>query len=133
MTSNAISNAAPGDQTQLTRLTQVCVDAVTQGNTLWLNARLRHDFVRSNADAGRWDRTTFLKNAAFSEGLTGLVLDDIRVRVFGESAIVHSRANFNTTDGKPSVGRYTHVWERNALTPGGWVCVAADVSRAVLS
>lgn len=125
------STQASDDQAHLIQLTRACVDAVTQGNALWLNARLRQDFLRSNADASRWDRATFLKNVVFQEGLTGLTLSDIRVRQFGESAIMHSRASFNAADGKAAVGRYTHVWERSPLTPGGWACVAADVSRAV--
>ena len=126
-----MNNPTPAaDTAVLTRLTHECADAVFSGNALWLAARLSHDFVRSNADASRWDRATFLKQAPFTEGFKKVEIDDIRVRLFGASAIVHSRANCTAGDGQSSMGRYTHVWVQSPATPGGWQCVSEDVSRA---
>ena len=52
--------------------------------------------------------------------------EDVRIRLFGPTAIVHGRTTYIKADGQPGAGRYTDVWAR---TGDGWLCVAADVTR----
>src|SRR5438105_14465734 len=36
----------------------------------------------------------------------------VRIRIFGEIAIIHGRTTYRKADGRPAAGRYTDVWAR---------------------
>lgn len=52
---------------------------------------------------------------------------DVRIRVLGDTAIIHARTVYTNADGRPGAGRYTDIWWRG---DGRWLCVAAHVTRA---
>jgi len=51
-------------------------------------------------------------------------MDDVRIRLLGDFAIIHSHMTFRTKDGVLRQGRYTDDWLRR---DGKWLCVAANV------
>ena len=55
---------------------------------------------------------------------TELKMDDVRIRLLGDFAIIHSHMTFRTKDGVLRQGRYTDDWQRR---DGKWLCVAANV------
>ena len=56
----------------------------------------------------------------------GLRAEDVRIRVLGDTAIIHARTAYTKPDGQPSGGRYTDI---RARRNGGWQYVAAHVTR----
>jgi ketosteroid isomerase-like protein len=53
-------------------------------------------------------------------------VQDVRVRILGDVAIIHARTSYTTADGKQRYGRYTDVWARR---DGRWLAVSAHVTR----
>jgi ketosteroid isomerase-like protein len=88
---------------------------------------LADDFLNSNPDGSLLDRAGFLAQIARPANVSGLQAHDVRIRMFGEVAIVHARTTYTRADGKPGAGRYTDIWARRE---GRWLCVAAHVTRA---
>jgi len=58
--------------------------------------------------------------------ITGLAIDDVKVRILGDVAIIHARTTYKTADGERRNGRYTDVWARR---DGKWLAVSAHVTR----
>jgi ketosteroid isomerase-like protein len=54
--------------------------------------------------------------------MSGLVAEDVRIRVLGDFAIIHGRFDSRSADGKQRRGRYTDNWARR---DGAWVAVSA--------
>ena len=54
--------------------------------------------------------------------ISGLVAEDVRIRLLGDFAIIHARFNSRSADGKQRRGRYTDNWARR---DGTWVAVSA--------
>jgi ketosteroid isomerase-like protein len=54
--------------------------------------------------------------------IKGLVAGDVKIRIFGDTAIIHGRTNYTTADGRAARGRYTDVWVKRG---GTWKCVGS--------
>jgi ketosteroid isomerase-like protein len=59
---------------------------------------------------------------------TDFDVDDLRIRVFGDVAIIHGSTRFALKDGRRGRGQYTDVWEKRQ---GRWLAVSAHVTRMV--
>ena len=51
---------------------------------------------------------------------------DVRIRVLGDIALIHSGFQDRRPDGTIGRGRYTDIWARR---DGRWLCVAAHFGR----
>jgi len=87
---------------------------------------LATEFLNTNPDGSIVDREAFLAQIGKPTAVTGLKCEDVRVRLFGEFAVVHARTTYIKPDGQAGSGRYTDVW---ALQDGRWLCIAAHVTR----
>ena len=58
--------------------------------------------------------------------ISGLAIDDVRIRILNDIAIIHARTSYRTADGAQRHGRYTDVWAKRS---GGWLAVSAHVTR----
>jgi ketosteroid isomerase-like protein len=70
------------------------------------------------------NKKQFLEMMTVPRPFTELKMDDVRIRLLGDFAIIHSRMTFRTKDGVLRQGRYTDDWQRR---DGKWLCVAANV------
>ena len=70
------------------------------------------------------NKKQFLEMMTVSRPFTELKMDDVRIRLLGDFAIIHSHMTFRTKDGVLRQGRYTDDWQRR---DGKWLCVAANV------
>ena len=120
------STRAVSDLSALRLLNQEFVRAVVQSDAAWFEQHLSSDFINSNPDGTLSDRAAFLHHVAKASMLSRLQAEDVRIRLFGDSALVHARTTYVKADGEPGAGRYTDVWAR---VDGAWRCVAADVTR----
>jgi len=102
------------------------IHSVATSDAAWFERQLSDDFLNSNADGTLSDRAAFLRHVARPSAVSKLAAEDVRIRLFGPTAIVHGRTTYIKADGQPGAGRYTDVWAR---TGDGWLCVAADVTR----
>lgn len=110
----------------LERLNAGYVQAVQDSDVAWFETHLADDFLNTNPDGSLADRAAFLKRIAQPAGVSGLAPHDVRIRLFGDFAVIHAATRYTKADGAPGAGRYTDIW---AKRDGRWVCVAAHVSR----
>lgn len=123
----ARKQAGLDDMDVLHDLNENFIRAVRESDAAWFDRNVTGDFLNSNPDGSLSDRAQFLMQIAKPCSVDGLQADDIRIKVFGDAAIVHGRTTFTKPDGKPGAGRYTDVYVRER---GRWLCVAAHVTRA---
>ena len=102
------------------------IRSVATSDATWFERHLSSDFLNSNPDGTLSDRAAFLRHVARPSAVSKLAAEDVRIRLFGPTAIVHGRTAYIKADGQPGAGRYTDVWARMG---DGWLCVAADVTR----
>ncbi len=104
------------------------VRAVLESDTARFELLLASDFRNTNPDGTVLDRAGFLAQAARPANLKTLRAEDVEIRILGDTAIVHARTVYETSDGRPGSGRYTDIWHKQA---GTWRAVAAHVTRLV--
>ena len=114
------------DQATLEALNREYIRSVSEADVRWFDANLADNFVNSNPDCSLVDRAAFLAQIARGSTVKGLDIEDVLIRVLGDAALIHARTTYTKADGQPGAGRYTDVWARR---DGGWVCVAANVTR----
>jgi ketosteroid isomerase-like protein len=114
------------DTRTLERLNAGFIDAVQASDTAWFEENLADDFLNSGADGALLDRRGFIAHIARPPAITGLRASDVRIRTFGDFAVVHGRTTYTKGDGSAGHGRYLDVY---ALTRGRWKVVAAHVTR----
>jgi len=123
----ATKQAGSDDMEVLHDLNGNFIRAVRESDAAWFDRNVTGDFLNSNPDGSLSDRAQFLTQVAKPCAVAGLQADDIRIKVFGDVAIIHGRTTFTKADRKPGAGRYTDVYVRER---GRWLCVAAHVTRA---
>jgi len=102
------------------------IRSVAESDVAWFDRHLSDDFFNSNPDGSIVDRAGFLRQIAKPFALGGLGIEDVRIRVLGDTAIIHARTVYKKPDGQPGAGRYTDIWMQRG---GRWQCVAAHVTR----
>ena len=117
---------SPADLEALQALNDAFIRAVASSDVGWFERHLGDDFLNSNPDGTLSDRAAFLRQVARPLAVRDFACEDVRIRLFGPTAIVHGRTTYTKPDGARGTGRYTDVW---ALEDGRWRCAAADVTR----
>jgi len=113
---------AQRDLETLTALNRDFTASVQNGDVKRFEEILADDFMMSTPDGSLLDKAEFLKLTAQPVTFSGLVEEDVRIRLLGDFAIIHARFNSRFTDGKQRRGRYTDNWARR---DGTWVAVSA--------
>lgn len=120
----ALESGADADA--LRRLNQDFVRSVEASNVGYFQEALAEDFVNSSPDGSLLSRAEFLVQIARPAGISNLEAHDVRIRLLGDTAIIHAKTTYTRPDGRSGSGRYTDVWARRL---GRWLCVAAHVTR----
>ena len=110
------------DLETLTALNRDFTASVQKGDVKRFEEILADDFMCSTPDGSLLDKAEFLKLTAQPVTISGLVAEDVRIRLLGDFAIIHARFNSRFADGKQRRGRYTDNWARR---DGTWVAVSA--------
>ncbi len=103
------------------------VRSVDQADVGWFETHLARDFCNINPDGTRLDRAAFLAQIGRGSLVKDIREHDVTIRLFGNFAVIHARTRYIKPDGSPGAGWYTDDWQ---LTPEGWRCVSAHVSRS---
>jgi ketosteroid isomerase-like protein len=114
------------DLDMLEKLNRDYISSVQNGNVCRFDEILAAEFHCSNPDASLVDRAGFLKQTAQPVTISGLEARDVKIRLFGDVAIIHARTAYTTAEGQAKSGRYTDVWARQN---GTWLAVSAHVTR----
>ena len=119
-------NAPPNDHAVLESLNRDYIASVQNGDVARFREILAEDFLCSNPDGSLVDKPAFLAQTARPVTISGLSIDDVRIRLMGDFAIIHARTHYRTQAGEARQGRYTDGWARR---DGTWRCVFAHVTR----
>jgi Domain of unknown function (DUF4440) len=76
------------------------------------------DFLCSNPDGSLVHKKQFLAQTARPVTISGLSVEDVRVRILGDVAIVHARTSYITADGER--GMAATPMSGRAGTEDGW-------------
>jgi ketosteroid isomerase-like protein len=124
----AAAPSASDDRADLVRLNDDYVRSVLMSDAARFDQILAADFRNTNPDGTILDRQGFLAQVARPSNLKSLRAEEVEIRVMGDTAIIHARTVYETTDGRPGSGRYTDIWHKH---DGQWRAVAAHVTRLV--
>ena len=113
---------AQRDLDTLTALNRDFTASVQKGDVKRLEEILADDFMVSTPDGSLLDKAEFLKLTAQPVTISGLVAEDVRIRLLGDFAIIHARFNSRRADSTQRRGRYTDNYARR---DGSWVAVSA--------
>lgn len=114
------------DLETLQTLNRDYIASVQSGDVRRFDEILAAEFYCSNPDGTLVDRTGFLAQTARAVTISGLQAQDVLIRRFGDTAIIHGRTSYTAPDGHQASGRYTDVWVRQGDT---WKAVSAHVTR----
>ena len=115
------------DTQRLQKLNRDYIESVQKSDVKRFEEILAPDFLNSNPDGSLVERAGFLAQIAPPAAISNLAAHDVRIRLFGDVAIIHARTTYTRGDGQAGAGRYTDIWARRG---GDWLCVAAHVTRA---
>jgi ketosteroid isomerase-like protein len=121
-----LSMTQTDDVALLEQLNRNYIRSVQESDVRWFDENLTQDFLNSNPDGSLVERAGFLAQIARPVTLAELKAADVRIRVLGDTAIIHARTTYRKRDGQAGAGRYTDIWQRRGTR---WLCVAAHVTR----
>jgi ketosteroid isomerase-like protein len=116
------------DSDVLRELNDAYLESVKMGDVDRFREILADDFLCSTADGTVLDKAEFLEVTSGPRSLRHLSADDVRIRVFGEVAIIHAATYYETMAGAQGRGRYTDIWAKRG---SAWRAVAAHVTRLI--
>ena len=125
MSSPALQVSA-SDHEILEELNRGYIRSVATSDTRWFDEHLTEDFLNTNPDGSLVDRAGFLAQIARPIQIKNLDIEDVRIRILGDFALIHARTIYTKPDGTAGAGRYTDIWAKQG---GQWLCVAAHVTR----
>ena len=117
-----------GELDVLRSLNESYVRAFREADVAWYDAHLAPDYVVISSDGSFHDRAGALANFArptFATHMKSFPVDKVRVRRFGEVALIHAENAYELKDGRRGVSRYTDIWLRR---DGAWRCIAAHIT-----
>ena len=119
-------SARAEDRKILEDLNRNYVRSAEQSDVRWYSENLAEDFLSSSVDGSIVDRTAFLARIARPYPGSSLEAVDVRIRFFGELALIHAGFKYRKPDGQMGSGRYTDAYARRQ---GRWLCVSAHFNR----
>lgn len=114
------------DKSTLKRLNQEYVNAFMNADVEWYREHLADDFVCIESDGSILNKTQFLTNTAKGPDVRDYKLEEVDVRTYGDTALVHATGLWTGRDGSMGMSRYTDVYVRTAT---GWKTVSAQITR----
>ena len=121
-----MSNGTERDQARLRQLNEQYIDSVMQANVSWYQHHLADDFVCIDSEGTVFNKDAFLEHTSRGPYVANYKLEDVTVRIYGETALVQATGRFTRKDGVPGMCRYTDVYVRSG---DDWRVVSAQITR----
>jgi len=118
------SNAS--DEDILKELNAKYVESFMKSEVEWYRRHLADDFVCVESDGSVLDKSQFLTDAANPPGVLEYHLDSVRIRIFGDAALVHGDGSYTRKDHTTGKSRYTDTYIK---MNGEWKVVSAQITR----
>ncbi|MCI4326924.1 MAG: nuclear transport factor 2 family protein [Thermoplasmata archaeon] len=115
------------DRQELERLNEQYIAAFLNADSEWYREHLAEEFVCIESDGSVLDKSEFVRSAAKGPDVTSYRLEKVRVRFYGEVALVQATGKWVNKDGRTGLSRYIDVYVRD---PTGWRTVSAQVTRS---
>ena len=115
------------DEATLSELNAQYVAAFLAADVEWYRQHLADDFVCIELSGAMLDKAQFLRQTAAGPGVQAYQLQDVRIRIFGDVALIHATGTFTRLDGSTGTSRYTDIY---AKTDGGWQAISAQITHA---
>lgn len=112
----------------LVALNDAYVRAFRASDIAWYDVHLTADYRVVSGDGSMQDRAAALAHFArptFATSMRTFPVDRVRVRRFGDLALIHAENAYTLKDGRTGVSRYTDIW---VLRDGRWRCAAAHIT-----
>jgi ketosteroid isomerase-like protein len=115
------------DDATLQELNERYVASFMNADVAWYQRHLAADFVCIESNGTLLDKAQFLQQTAAGPGVQSYQLEEARIRIFGDVALVHGKGTFTRLDGTTGTSRYTDVYAR---VDGDWKAVSAQITHA---
>jgi ketosteroid isomerase-like protein len=115
------------DEVTLRELNERYVASFMHADVAWYDTHLTDDFVCIESNGAMLDKPAFLRQTAAGPGVRSYDLEEARIRLFGDMALVHGKGTFTRRDGTTGTSRYTDVYAR---IDGAWKAVSAQITHA---
>ena len=116
---------------EIDQLEQTWRDAVISRNVSALDSLLAEDYIAITANGTLLSKEQTLTNLrSGTQKFSSIEFSDRKVRFYGKTALVTSRAEINASTGEGNISgsyRYTRVWVKDAT--GVWKIVSFEASR----
>jgi ketosteroid isomerase-like protein len=124
-----MSIATDRDQARLEELNEQYIEAAVNADANWYRQHLAEDFVCIDAEGAVFDKEAFLRRFAGGPMVSNYTLENVTVRIYGETALVQATGYFTRKDGMPGMCRYIDVYVRAG---DDWKAVSAQITKAHL-
>ncbi len=115
----------------LRQLNASYVQAYRDANVAWYDFHVAADYGVVNGDGSLHDRARALSEFAkdsYAAHMKSFPVDQVRIRRFGDVALIYAENAYELKDGRRGVSRYTDIW---AKEEGRWQCLAAHITPHV--
>ncbi len=119
---------ASADKNVLERMNQEYVDAFMNADVDWYRQHLAEDFICIESDGSVLNKGEFLTNAVKGPDVADYKLEEVDVRIYGDSALVRATGLWTRQDGSTGISRYIDVYVKKSE---GWRTVSAQITRRV--
>ena len=112
----------------LERLNANYVAAFRRADAGWFDAHLADDYVVTFGDGSFHDRGDALADFQipyFDQSIRSFPVGAVRIRRFGDIALIHAENDYELKDGRKGINRYTDIWRK---TGGEWKCLSAHIT-----
>jgi hypothetical protein len=114
------------DEATLTELNERYIESFMKADVEWYREHLADDFLCIEANGSVLDKAQFLRKTAEGPGLADYRLEQVRIRIFGDVALVHGKGLFRRPDATTGISRYTDVYLRAGHD---WKAISAQITR----
>ncbi len=116
------------DLSVLEQLNGQYVDAFRRADAGWFDAHLTDDYVVTFGDGSFHDRGDALADFQipyFEQNIRRFPVGAVRIRRFGDIALIHAENDYELKDGRKGINRYTDIWRKIG---DEWKCLSAHIT-----
>ena len=114
------------DRATLERLNQEYVAAFMSSDVEWYRQHLADEFICVESDGSLIHKQKFLTNVAKGPDVIDYNLEQVEVRIYGETALVLATGFWTGRDGSKGMSRYIDVYVKQGEQ---WKTVSAQITR----
>ena len=116
------------DESVLRQLNDQYIQSLMRADVEWYREHLAEDFLSIESNGSLLDKVQFLRKTAEGPDLADYRLTQVRVRIYGDVALVHGQGLFKRRDATTGTSRYTDIYLR---VGSDWKAISAQVTRTL--